>query len=124
MLEKKSLKNDLCLVFCCGLSASVISGMVCWLDSGQVPLSADVALSEANRTLATYCTANMLASCDLRLVDATAPKTTVSGRNDTGWNFNFYSPETGHVTVEVHEKEDIGLFSRVHSPRLDEIRTP
>ncbi len=113
MLEKRTLKNDFCLVLCCGISVSVISGIVFWLDSGTASVNADVALSEATRSIESYCAKNMLASCDLQLMDATAPKTTVSGRGDTGWNFDFYSPRTGYVTVEVHEKPDEKLFSRV-----------
>ena len=110
-MKKKLVKSDFCLMLCCALSVTVISAVVFWLDNDSPTFSSDVALQEAESSISRYCLQSGMTTCDLKLVDASAPK--ASAQQDTRWNFEFYSPTAGPVTVEVNDRGEEHLDTEV-----------
>jgi hypothetical protein len=96
--------SHLVLIACCTLSAVMIVGTASWMES-NTPLTADDALVQARQTVTQYCTQQKLNTCNLKLVDTTAPATWLSmhANTDPQWQFDFYSTQTGTVHVQVPE---------------------
>lgn len=112
MPPKNRLKNDFCLMLCCGLSMSVIMGIIYWLDNdGKQTVTADAAYHQAQQSLTQYCDRNGMSSCDMKLVDAAAPS------SDGSWSFRFYSASAGPVNVEVKDGSNADIASGDTVPR-------
>ena len=117
MADMNKLKSDLCLFISCGLSVSVISGVVLWVDNQGMPVRSDVAMTEANQTVENYCAKAGGNDCNnLKLVEATAPKTGTNGGTEApGWKFDYYSPSSGRVTIQVRDDGDAKVVSKTDS---------
>lgn len=114
-MKKQYIKNDFCLALCCALSVTVISSVVFLLDNEAPTFSSDVALQEAESSISKYCRQSGMETCDLKLVDASAPQTQ---QENMRWNFEFYSPSSGPVSVAVKDGGNESLVSEV-SPGKD-----
>lgn len=115
--DGKFKNNDFCLVLCCALAVTAITGVIFWLDNETPVLTSDIALARAEKTATQVCAQSGAQMCDLKLVDATVTPGKAGDRGDL-WQFEFYSPRQGAVTVDVRGTGDMEVQSRDRRQRI------
>lgn len=103
------MKKDLLLLGMTSLlSIGVIMGVFNWLD-GSGMISSEAALRQARQWLAVSCARKGIPAASMKLVEVFAPDA-----HSNHWRFQFQSPATGAVLVEVagHHDGDTLFHSR------------